>query len=303
MIYLKLPRKIQLFCGWCLGRFLFVFGIRNSVILQNLEIAYPGKDSENKALRKSLFQSAYTHLGQLSLDILGLMGPFSQWIQKHTHIDGIEKVFQCLSEKRPAIFLSSHVGNWEVMAAAGALKGLPLMIVTKHLKPQWLHQEIEQGRKKCGVLAAYEPKTMRRIISHLKSGQIIGFVLDQYSGPPVGVRVPFFGVPVGTGTALATLAKRMNAVVYPVVNFRDQQGNYQIQIEDQLEWITHEDPRRELALNTAHYTSVLEKHVRTHPEQWLWTHRRFKGDLTPLKQEEWSSARIRPRLSSADSLN
>ncbi|HTL12002.1 MAG TPA: lysophospholipid acyltransferase family protein, partial [Bdellovibrionota bacterium] len=192
------------------------------------------------------------------------------------------------------IFLSSHVGDWELMAARGALSGIPLMIVTKKLKPEWLHRAIESARARCGVRCTYEPRTLRDVMGWLKAGNTVGFVLDQYAGPPIGVRVPFFGVPVGTATTVATFARRTGAPVVPVLNYRLPGGKAVVEICPALTWDECEgEVQRALAVNTARYVSVLESHVRAHPEQWLWIHRRFKGDLSPLRPGEWQEGRAR----------
>jgi KDO2-lipid IV(A) lauroyltransferase len=150
------------------------------------------------------------------------------------------------------------------------------MIVTKHLKPEWLHRAIEAGRARCGVQATYEPRTLKDVLAHLKRNGTVGFVLDQYAGPPVGVRVPFFGVPVGTMTAIAMLARRTGAKVVPVVNYREPDGRHVVSIRPALEWIPAKDPSEELAVNTARYAEEMERDIREHPGQWLWIHRRWK---------------------------
>src|SRR6185312_635098 len=118
-------------------------------------------------------------------------------------------------------FVSSHVGNWEIMSGSGALLGgIDLMIVTKRLKPAWIHRAIERGRIRSGVKGTYEPRPMKDVLRHLSKNGTVGFVMDQYPGPPVGVRVPVFGVPTGTPAAIAALARRTGAPVVPVVNYR-----------------------------------------------------------------------------------
>jgi KDO2-lipid IV(A) lauroyltransferase len=196
------------------------------------------------------------------------------------------------------VFLASHVGNWELMAATGTLiGGVDVMLVTKHLKPEWLHVAIESGRRSCGVDATYEPRTMRDILARLKAGLTVGFVLDQYTGPPVGARVPVFGQPVGTSMALATFVKRSGAAVLPVVNYRVfERGriHWRVEIRAPLEWEASPDgPEADLAHNTARYAAQVERDILAHPEQWLWIHRRFKGDLAPLRPGEWQEGRAR----------
>lgn len=283
--YGLLPRGIQRALGKLLGVFLWVLRPRVQVIRQNLKIAFPDK--------KSTLFFAYEHLGHLTLEVLLVLGPLKRFVKKYAVLLGKENWSEAKKKGKGVIFLSSHVGNWEIMAACGALNGIELLLVTKHLKPEWLHLAIEEGRKKCDVLGTYEPKTMKDVLKHLKKHSTVGMILDQYAGPPVGVRVPFFGVPVGTHTAIAMLAKRTGAAVVPVVNYRGKDGKHYVQIYPALDWVPDPNPQKEIAVNTALYASILERHVRQFPEQWLWTHRRFKGDLSPLKESEWERGRLR----------
>jgi KDO2-lipid IV(A) lauroyltransferase len=284
--YFWLPSHAKRASGNLLGLLLRWLGIRSRVIRQNLEIAFPG--GERSRERDRLFRDAYRHLGNLVFEVLLLLGPMEKFIEGSVEVLGVENAVQALSKGNGAILLSSHVGNWETMAAGGALLGhLELMLVTKRLKPDWFHEAIERGRRKCKVYATYEPRTMKDVLSWLKQGKCVGFVLDQYAGPPVGVRVPVFGVPVGTMTAVAAVSKRTGAPVVPVVNYRKSDGRMVVDIRPALDWRASEDPTLEIALNTAYYASELEKDIYAHPEQWLWTHRRFKGDMGPLREDEW----------------
>lgn len=275
--------------GFGLAGFLKLIQFRAKVIRQNLIFAYP----DDPSLRAELYERAYGHLGQLFCELLLLFGPLKEFAIEQSELLGFENWKAAHDQGKGVIFLSSHVGNWEIMAATGGTRGISLMMVTKKLKPQWIHDAVEVGRKRASVRATYEPKTFRDVLSELKNKGTVGIVLDQYAGAPVGVRVPFFGKPVGTHTVLATLAKRTGAIVLPALCYRKPDGRSVVEIQTPLSWITDPDPHREIAVNTAYYTSVLERHIREHADQWLWTHRRFKGDLSPLKPDEWSHARNR----------
>ncbi len=286
-----LPPRVLAIQGSALGGLLRGIGFRRKVVEGNLEIAFPGDALAGQ--RRQLSGDAYRHLGRLFLEIFLLFGFFRRYVRRHVELTGLANWSAARDAGRGVLFLSSHVGNWELMAAAGARDGIDLMLVTKHLKPEWLHRAVEQGRARAGVRGTYEPRTLREVLRHLKSGGTVGMVLDQYAGPPVGVRVPFMGVCVGTNLALATIAKRTGAPVVPVVNHRLPDGRVRVEILPAVPWCDDTDPHRELALNTANYAKVLEGHVRSHPGQWLWTHKRFKGDLSPLRPGEWESGRPR----------
>ncbi len=293
--YYLLPRFLRRAGSRLLAGFLRTVGFRAKVIRENLAIAYPGDTEEARRTRAELFKAAYTHLGQLFLEILMLVGPMRRFVQRESVLLGAqENYIPAQKMGRGVILLSSHVGNWEVMGATGGVHAqIDPLFVTKLLKPAWMHRAIEEGRKACRVFGTYEPRTFRDVLKALKAGGAVGIVLDQFAGPPVGIRVPVFGVPVGTHSVIAMLVKRTGAPVIPVVNHRLPDGRFIVEMLPPLEWIAHEDPNYELALNTANYAKFLEGHIRQYPEQWLWSHRRFKGDLGPLREGEWFEGRAR----------
>ncbi|MBI4925426.1 MAG: lysophospholipid acyltransferase family protein [Bdellovibrio sp.] len=283
-IYYYLPRILQKFCIKAVSLLFRLCRFRQQVIIDNLKRAFPGDSETIKQRRQALFQAAYWHWASLVFEVLMVFGPMPRFIKKNVKILGLENYKKALSKNKGVFLLSSHVGNWEIMSGCAKNYDLNLMIVTKKLKPAWFHNALEEKRKHLGVLCAYEPKTLKDVFRHLKSGGIVGFILDQYTGPPSNIRVPLFGIPVGTSAAFATLVKRTQAEVLPVVNYRNIDGKFIIDLQSPLHWIEHQDLDHEIALNTAHYVSILEKHILAHPEQWLWMHKRFKGDLSPLKK-------------------
>lgn len=295
-IYVSVPRSVSLCIGSGLGRLLGFVKVRGRVVQENLKIAFPS-DSEKQ---RNLFREFYRHFGNLIFEIivvvgtLGSQSTLKKFIQKNSEIRGLENWEKARQAGKGVIFLANHVGNWEVMAATVAAQvGIDMMIVTKLLKPEWFHQAIEKGRASCGVRATYEPKTLRDVLAHLKKGGGVGFVLDQYAGPPIGVRVPVFNVPVGTHTAIALIAKRTGAAVVPLSNYRQDNGKFVVEMRPALEWKESDHPDKEIAVNTAYFSSEIEKDIYAHPAQWLWTHRRFKGDLSPLRESEWVEGRSR----------
>jgi len=279
--------------GQFLGRLLWLLGPRLKVVRQNLEMAFPGDDESAIRKRKDIEVNAYEHVANLFLEILMLLGPMKYFITHKTKAVGYENVKKAMDHGKGVIMLASHLGNWEIMAAKGGEQVGNVLMVTKRLKPKWLHRVIEQGRLQCGVTATYEPRTYKDILAQLKKGGTVGIVLDQYAGPPIGIRVPFFGCPVGTHSVVAVLAKRTGAAVVPVYNVMQPDGTYIVCAEPEIPWIRDENPSREIAVNTAHYSSLVEKKIYQSPEQWLWLHRRFKGDLSPLKPTEWEQFRVR----------
>ncbi|RYZ71409.1 MAG: hypothetical protein EOP09_04690 [Proteobacteria bacterium] len=236
----------------------------------------------------------YRHLARLTWEILLLFGPAKSYRERHTILEGLEHWENAKEKGTGVICVSAHLGNWEMMAGTGSAHGMDMMIVTKKLKPPFIFSGITRGREKIGVHATYEPRTFKDILRHLKRGSTVGMVIDQYAGPPVGIRVPFFGIPVGTQSAIAVIAKRTGAPVIPSFSYWDEKRDSRvIRMEAALDWIQDSDPEREIAINTAHMSAVVERQIFDHPSEWLWSHRRFKGDLSPLRAGEWTEGRTR----------
>ena len=294
-----LPRAGQRILGHVLGLLLYALRWRRLTLRGNL-----ARFSSDPGQRRKIERDFYRHIGTLIWECLLVLdwprrrkqplppgGSLQKFVRARVSLRGAEHIRQAYAQGRGIFYLASHLGNWELLggvhAESFAAEFPPLLFVTKRLRPHWLHRALEMGRKRLRVEAVYEPQTLKKIINHLRQNGSVGFVLDQYTGPPVGIRVPFFGVPVGTHAALATLVKRTQTPVLYVENHRTPTGDWIVEISSPLPWITHKDPACEIAHNTAAYAARIEASIRLYPGQWSWSHRRFKGNLAPLSEAEW----------------
>jgi Kdo2-lipid IVA lauroyltransferase/acyltransferase len=275
-----LPRPLFLLMGRGLGRLLAGFHFRERVAAANLELAFAEKDPASRA---ELLRSQYAELGVLFLEMLRSFYRFDRFVERNSDVEGEEHLRAALAQGKGIFVMTAHLGNWEVLTASGpTLFGTGVTMVTKELKPKWFHRVVEVTRSLLGVQMACEPRTMQGILRALKRKEIVGFVMDQYAGAPVGARVPFFGKAVGSHTALATLALRTGAPVVPAVSVRKPGGRYLIRFEPPFPLEERSDPQASVIANTALFVRHTEKWVREFPEQWMWIHRRWKGDLSPL---------------------
>ncbi|MGE4232762.1 MAG: lysophospholipid acyltransferase family protein [Bacteriovoracia bacterium] len=274
------PRKLELIVGPYIGRLVFWFHRniqpkRSQVAYDNLKKCYPAISERE---RQSLLRQNYQHYGILILELFHLFSPipghYRRYILKNTKIHGLENFLNAKKTKRPLILVTAHVGNWEMMVACGALHGVNTLMVTKHLKPEWLHKKIEASRQSTGVGAVYEPKTLPGILRGLKELRPVGFAFDQYAGPPIGIEVPFFGIKVGTLAAVGKLAKRSGALVLSVKGYRDADGIVHTCMQEPVDYKNQDLDEVEI---TSHLSSKVEGWVRENPDQWLWIHRRFKN--------------------------
>lgn len=275
-----LPRRLFLLVGAGLGRVMHRLHFREKVANDNVALAFPYLTGEQ---RKKFLGEFYRELGITFLEMLGSFYRFDRFVERYSDVEGGEHVREALAKGKGLFVVSAHLGNWEVLTASGpTLFSTPVTMVTKALKPAWFHRVVVVTRGLLGVQMACEPKTMPMILRALKRKEIVGMVMDQYTGAPVGARVPFFGHPVGSHTALAFLALRTGAPVVPSISVRKPDGRYLIRFDPPFETLTDEDQDVAVLKNTAQYVRHTEAWVKEFPSQWMWIHRRWKGDLSPL---------------------
>jgi KDO2-lipid IV(A) lauroyltransferase len=274
------PRPVFLKLGAGTGFLLEKAGFRREVVLHNLRLAFPYLDS---AQRERFLHEHYREMGVLFLEMLRSFWKFDRFVERYSDVENDFYLREALAKGKGVFVMTAHLGNWEVLTASGpCLFSTGVSMVTKELKPKWFHRVVTVTRELLGVKMAVEPKTMPMILRALKKGEIVGFVMDQYTGAPVGARVPFFGYPVGSHTALAVLALRTGAPVVPAISVRKPDGRYLIRFDAPFETLTDESQEKAILLNTAQYVRHTEAWVKEFPLQWMWVHKRWKGDLSPL---------------------
>ncbi|HVE13711.1 MAG TPA: hypothetical protein VNI01_09990 [Elusimicrobiota bacterium] len=276
-----LPRSIEVPLGRLLGRLaLHVDRRRAKVARENLRRCLPELSASQ---RERLVRQNFEHYGLLVLELLHMLSPvpghYRRYAKRVSRLSGFDNWRRAADKGKGVIFASAHMGNWELMVAAGAMHGMPLTMVTRHLKPEWLHKRIEAARLSVDVRALYQPRTLPGVLKALRRGESVGFVIDQYAPPPMGVPALFFGVAVDTLAAVGPIVERTGAAVVPVSTVREGPLVRTV-IEPELELPAPPDA----GPVTQVLAAKVEAWVRERPAHWLWAHRRFKNVVWPAER-------------------
>ncbi|MDD5629623.1 MAG: hypothetical protein PHU21_11200 [Elusimicrobia bacterium] len=286
---MTLPRAVELRLGPPLGRFILRLGLfRPRIAHDNIRRCLP---ELGPAGWQALLRRNYEHYGVLFFEFLHFFAParahYRDYARRIARLEGYENWRRAHDQGRGVLFVASHVGFWEMLAAAGGLAGMPLTVVTTVLKPAWLHEKIAAARRTTGVAHAYHPGSMPAVLRALRRGDSVAFMNDQYAPPPMGVPARFFGVEVATLAAVGALARRTGAAVVPVSSYRDRDGLVRVVVEPELDVSACINDTPAV---TGLVAAKVEGWVRSHPEQWLWIHRRFKNVDWSLKTPEEAHA-------------
>lgn len=245
---------------------------------EHLRIAFP---DATDAQIEGLAIASHEHLFLLGAEIA--RGPRVMNIDsvlEHVEFRNVEKGLNAIVSGRPCILMTGHCGNWEVLATAAGLLGIPMHAIYRPLDFEPLDNWIRRERSRPGLIMLDKFGAMHQLPKLMERGACPAFVADQNAGDR-GVFVPYFGRLASSYKSVGLLALRFGANIISGAAHRvhtaDGSMRYRFTIHDTFgpeDWSTHPDPVFYL---TARYRRALEIAVREAPEQYLWMYRIWKS--------------------------
>ncbi len=269
-----LPRRVANGLGAGLGLvWYYLVPIRKGVALSNLQIAFPDK---RQAERRRIARKCFMHLGRSAVEFLRLSGLSKKKVAGLVEHSGWDNLEKAQAAGKGVIVATAHLGNFDLMACAEALRKVPLHVVTRRQHAANIDSYWMSTRARCGVGLLPAKGSAFAIHKLLKQGRVVALVIDQHMPPGRGMPMDFFGHPASTTTAPALFALTCGAPIIPVTIERLPGGRHRVTIDQPLEIDRRAGRENEVARLTLELNRWLEGKIRKCPEQWLWIHRRFK---------------------------
>jgi KDO2-lipid IV(A) lauroyltransferase len=244
--------------------------------IRNLEIAFPERtDSE----RRRILRGSYMNLGRTAAEYIRLGGFFYRRLARRVTYNRVD-IWNELKKKYPgkgALILTAHFGNFELLPAGHALHGFQISLV--HHTQRFIAGDamLTFIRERAGVQIIRKHRAAREMLRTLMRGDLIGIPFDQNAKRSEAVWVPFFGELAATPAGFDRLAMIAGTPVVPAFIVRQPDGrSHVIEVYNEIEQQRTGDNNADAVENTARYQKAIEAMVRMHPEQWLWTHRRYR---------------------------
>jgi KDO2-lipid IV(A) lauroyltransferase len=167
--------------------------------------------------------------------------------------------------------LTGHCGNWELISAALSSRGVRVLAIARELQDPVLHAAVVGLRTRLGVetIVRGSPDAASQMRSALRGRALLAMLIDQDTDVR-GAWVPFFGRPAWTPLGAAQLALRCRMSVVPAFDERRADGSHLVRFHPPLEL------PEDAVEATACMTRAIEDHIRRRPDQWVWTHRRWR---------------------------
>src|SRR5277367_2178061 len=253
---------------------------RQERALRNLKLAYP---ELSEAERERIAGAMWENLGRSFGESFHLKEIVAQKRVRFEPMEQLEEIIR----GGPCVVCGLHLGNWELVAYASKLMGVPFSGVYQRLSNPLVDEESRKLRAFLydGGLLPKTPVTARSLMKAAKSGGYPAFLADLRDDN--GVAVPFFGAPALSTVFPALLARKAGLPLYAGAAFREPRVRFTIRAA-RVDVPHTGDHAADAVAGTAALHARFEAFIRQAPEQWMWAHRKWvrpapslPGLLTP----------------------
>lgn len=190
----------------------------------------------------------------------------------HIEIKGEKNLKDIVEGKKQAIFISGHFANFELMSMEITKRNIKLATIYRPLNNLFLNPLMEYLRKKyvCKHQIKKGIKGVRDSMNYIKNGFSIALMIDQRVSE--GEKLNFFGQSAYTTTLPAQLALKYKLPIIPVFIQREKNSKFIIEFQSEIDTLNYKN-KIDLTLKL---NEILEGMIRKNPNQWIWTHNRWR---------------------------
>jgi KDO2-lipid IV(A) lauroyltransferase len=242
---------------------------------RNLRIALPDATEQEIA---GVMRAQWEELGRwiLEFPILDrIIGDPSR-----VTLENGERLAELAGGGGPAVFISGHFSNFEVMAAAIVQAGVPCQITYRAMNNPYVDERVRKNRFAYGV-RLFAPKGLdgaRELMRALARGESVALMNDQkFNG---GVAAPLFGLTAHTAPGPSTFALRFGAPLQPMSVERTGPGaRFKVTVHEPI-WLTDTGDRdADIQAGVRRINAFIEDRIRARPHDWFWVHKRWPNEV------------------------
>ena len=240
-----------------------------NIIESNILKALP---YSNKSEVKKISKMMWHNYGRILAEYMFIKEFRMFNVKNNIEIIGQEKLNTIKENNESVIFVSGHFNNFELMAMHLEKSGINLAAVYRPLNNKFLNFIMEKIRKKyiCKNQIKKGISGTKQLLSFFKKKTSIALMIDQRVSQ--GIKSNFFQHEAFTTTIPAQFVKKFKCKIVPIYIERTQGVNFTLTIHDPLEYSNTET----IETITLSLNILLEKMILKNPEQWIWSHNRWK---------------------------
>ena len=238
-------------------------------VKKNLENSNIGNSNEE---RERIVKNMWGNYGRIFADYMYIKNFRNENLFKNIEVVGENILEEIKNEKEPVIFISGHFNNFELMALYLEKSGIDLAAIYRPLNNKFLNPLMEKIRIQyiCKKQIKKGISGTKEILKHFRNGTSIALMIDQRVSE--GIKSKFFNNLALTTTIPAQFVKKFKCKIVPVYIERKNKHQFILEILRPISFSKDEN----IESITMNLNKVLEELIRRKPDQWIWTHSRWK---------------------------
>jgi len=241
----------------------------NNKILENLNNCNIGSSDKE---RQEIIKKMWGNYGRILSEYIYIKEFRKNNLNQFIEIEGLEYLNEIKKNNKQVIFVSGHFNNFELMAMEIEKAGINLAAVYRPLNNPFLNIVMENIRKKyiCRTQIKKGKTGTRNLLKLFKNNYSIALMIDQRVSE--GISVNFFNREAKTTTIPAQFIKKYGCEIVPVYIERKQNFNFKLYIKKPVQF----DNQFTIEDITLKLNEILEEMILKNPDQWIWSHDRWK---------------------------
>ncbi len=251
--------------GGVLVSFFGKFTKYEQIIKENIEVLNLNDEKSSKLMKENLKET-----GKVFFEFFNL----NKFDWKNIDFDDAVIMDEIKNYIGPKIFVSAHIGNWELTRNFILRHGFTLHSVYRHANNEKIDNYIQRNRKKNNAFFYKKgSESAKSMIKALKQNEDLALLIDQRDSS--GLEIDFFGKRALATDGFANLALKYKTMICPVYSIRNQNGKFQVIFEKPLRYEEYKNYDVRDLVEMIH-KKYFEKWITQSPSQWLWVHNRWK---------------------------
>ena len=238
-------------------------------VMRNLRIAFPAMaEAERQQLAIDQWEGTGRTFAELA--VMDKLTPDGGRVE----VVGIDRLHALRDGGKPAVLISGHLANFEVMAAVIMAAGVPCQVTYRAANNPYVDALIRESRERYGIrLFAPKGDGTRELMVGMKRGDSIALLVDQKYNE--GPEVQFFGQPVNASPGAARLALKFGTVMQPLSVVRLPGARFRVTAHEPITVEDTGDKAGDILRGVQAANLFVEDRVREHPVDWFWVHKRW----------------------------
>ena len=241
---------------------------KHTIARKGLRLAFPDK---SEAEIKALLRGQWENTGRTFAEF-----PIMHRVKAFDDTDRVDvRGLEIFEANKPAIFISGHFANWEVMATVLTQSGHSVRVTYRQINNPHIDKRVREQRERYGTKFLVQKagiKSGRELFDTLNNGESIAILNDQkFNG---GLSVPFFGHEAMTAQGAVRLALKTGRPIVPMGVVRNG-AKFIVTYYPPLELSKSGNRETDLFAGVTQINRFMEDRVKEHPDQWFWVHRRW----------------------------